>query len=99
MNVNIESLDFKADKKLLGFIEKKIEKLTKFYEGIVAVNVKLRIEKEGAKENKVAEIKLNVPQSDLFAKRNHSTFEGAIDDVLEALRRQLKKHKEKQQGR
>lgn len=99
MNINIESLDFKADKKLLDFIEKKVNKLSKFYDGIVAASIKLRLEKEEAKENKIAEIKLNVPQSDLFAKRNHSTFEGAVDDVIEALRRQLKKHKEKQLGR
>lgn len=99
MNVNIESLDFKADKKLLDFIEKKVNKLTKFYDDIVAANVKLRLEKEDAKENKYAEIKLNVPQSDLFAKRNSTTFEESVDDVIEALRRQLKKHKEKQLGR
>ncbi|PVX50924.1 putative sigma-54 modulation protein [Balneicella halophila] len=95
MNVNIESLDFKADKKLLDFIEKKVDKLTKFYDGIVSADVKLRLEKEESKENKIAEIKLNVPQSDLFAKRNSTTFEEAVDDVVEALRRQLKKHKEK----
>lgn len=99
MNINIESLDFKADQKLLDFIEKKVDKLSKFHDGIVNANVKLRLEKEEAKENKVAEIKLGVPQSDLFAKRNHATFEGAVDDVVEALRRQLKKHKEKLQGR
>lgn len=99
MNVNIESLDFKADKKLVEFAEKKINKLTKFYDGIIAANVKLRLEKEEARENKIAEIKLNVPQSDLYAKRNHTTFEEAIDETIEALRRQLKKHKEKQIGR
>lgn len=99
MNINIESIDFKADKKLLDFIEKKVEKLTKFYDGIVSVDVKLRLEKDETKENKIAEIKLNVPQSDLFAKRNSDTFEESVDEVVEALRRQLKKHKEKKSSR
>lgn len=99
MNINIESLDFKADKKLLDFIEKKVNKLTKFYDGIVSADVKLRLEKEENKENKVAEVKLKVPQSDLFAKRNSTTFEEAVDNVTEALRKQLKKHKEKLVGR
>ncbi len=99
MNINIEALDFKADRKLLDFAEKKAEKLAKFYDGIVAVKVKFRLEREETKENKVAEVKVNVPQSDLFAKRNSTTFEAAIDEALEALRRQLKKHKEKQLGR
>lgn len=99
MNINIESLDFKADKKLLDFIEKKVNKLTKFYDGIVSADVKLRLEKEENKENKVAEVKLKVPQSDLFAKRNSTTFEEAVDNVTEALRKQLKKHKEKLAGR
>ncbi len=99
MNVQIESLGFKADQKLLDFIDKKVAKLTKFHDGVVAADVKLRLEKEETNENKIAEIKLRVPQNDLFAKRNSSSFEEAVDDVVEALRRQLKKHKEKQIGR
>ncbi len=99
MNVQIESVGFKADKKLLDFIDKKVEKLTKIHDGVVAADVKLRLEKEESKENKIAEIKLRVPQNDLFAKRNNTSFEEAIDDVVEALRRQLKKYKGKQVGR
>lgn len=96
MNVNIESIGFKADQKLLDFIEKKMGKLVKFHEGIIDVDVKLRIEKEGSMENKVAEVLLRVPQNDLYSRRNDATFEGAIDSTHEALRKQLKKHREKQ---
>ncbi len=96
MNVNIESLDFKADKKLVDFVEKKVDKLTKFYDSIVAADVKLRLEKEESRENKIVEIKIGVPQNELFAKRNSKSFEEATDEVVEALRKQLKKYKEKQ---
>ncbi len=44
---------------------------------------------------KIAEIKLLVPGNDLFAKRQCKTFEEATDQAVEALRRQLKKKKEK----
>ncbi len=96
MNVNIESLDFKADKKLVDFIEKKVDKLAKFYDSIVSADVKLRLEKEENRENKVVDIKIGVPQNELFAKRNSKSFEEATDEVVEALRKQLKKYKEKQ---
>ncbi len=96
MNVRIKALDFKADKKLVDFIEKKVEKLSKFYDSIVSADVKLCLEKEENRENKVVEIKISVPQNELFAKRNSKSFEESVDEVVEALRRQLKKYKEKQ---
>jgi putative sigma-54 modulation protein len=43
----------------------------------------------------VAEISLNVPGSDLFAKKQAKTFEEAVDLACEALRKQLIKKKEK----
>ena len=48
------------------------------------------------KENKIAEIRLSVPSNEnLFAKKQARTFEEATDLALDALRRQLKKYKEK----
>lgn len=99
MNVNIESLGFKADVKLLDFINKKIQKLSKLHDGLISADVKLKLEKEEGRENKIAEIKLMVPQDELFSKKKSTTFEESVDLVADALRRQLKKHKEKVQKR
>ena len=93
MQVQINSIHFDADKALLAFIEAKIQKLTIFNDSIISGEVFLRIEKSNDRENKRVEIKLHLPGKDLFAKRNATTFEGATDEVTEALRRQiLKQH-------
>ena len=50
---------------------------------------------ESDEENKIAEIRLIIKGTDLFAKKKCKSFEEATDTAIEALRRQLKKHKEK----
>jgi putative sigma-54 modulation protein len=54
--------------------------------------------KKESKENKMVEIKLNIPGTQLFAKEHSDSFEAAADLAVEALRRQIKKYKEKQQA-
>ncbi|RMG82172.1 MAG: ribosome-associated translation inhibitor RaiA [Bacteroidetes bacterium] len=95
MRIDIQSLHFDADKKLLEVIEGKLNKLTKYSDDIIGAEVVLKLEKDSNKDNKVVETRLIIPGNDLFAKRNSDKFEKAIDEVSEALRRQLKKHKEK----
>ena len=98
MNIKVSSVHFDADKKLLEFVDKKVNKLIKFYEDIIGVEVILRLENSQNLENKVSEIKLLVPGSDLFAKKQSKTFEEATDIAIEALRQQIVKHKEKLRG-
>ena len=98
MTVKIQSVHFDADKKLLEFIQEKVDKLTQFYDGIITSDVTLRIDKSSDAENKVAEIRIHLPGNDLFAKKQCKSFEEAIDTSLDALRTQVKKHKEKIKG-
>ena len=95
MNVTIQSIKFDADKKLVDFIEKKIEKVEKFFDGIVGAEVFLRVENTQDLENKRADIKLSIPGNDLFAEKTCKTFEEAVDQCIEALKRQVVKAKEK----
>jgi putative sigma-54 modulation protein len=55
----------------------------------------LRIDKSQEGDNKVAEVKILIPGKELFAKKQCKTFEEATDLAVEALRKQVKKHKEK----
>jgi len=96
MNSKIHSIHFDADKKLLNFIEQKLKKLLLFYDGIIMAEVFLRLENVQDLENKIVEIRLDIPGSDVFAKKQSKTFEEATDNVIEALRRQLLKYKKKQ---
>lgn len=95
MTINIQSLHFDADKKLLGFIDEKVNKLTQFYENIVSAEVMLRIDKADDNKNKIAEIKLLIKGNEMFAKKQCDTFEEATDLAVAALKTQLQKHKEK----
>ncbi len=95
MQVKIHSVQFKADQKLENFIEDKLGKLNNFYDQIVGSEVYLRIENTNGPENKITEIRLSIPGNDLFAKTQSKTFEEYTDQAVEALRRQILKHKEK----
>jgi ribosome hibernation promoting factor len=93
--VNIQSIGFVADIKLETFIQSKVDKLLKLDDDIVGVEVFLRLEKSAAAGNKIVEIILDLKGADLFAKKQSQSFEESTDMVIEALRRQLVKHKEK----
>ena len=95
MKVKVSSLHFNADKKLIDFANEKVSKLEKFYDKIIDTNIVFRVDNAEDKENKLAEIKLNIPGKELFAKNQSESFEKSVDEAVEALRRQLKKHKEK----
>ena len=94
MKVQVQSLHFDADAKLIDFIQKKLDKLDTFYDRTIDAEVILRLNNEGI-ENKTVEIKLNIPGEQLFATKTNGSFEEATDHCTEALRRQIKKHKEK----
>lgn len=98
MKVNITSLHFKSDKKLESYIQEKIEKLSGIYDGLLSSEVTLKVEKNQKEENKVAEIRILMRGNDLFAKKQSKSFEQATDTAVEALRKQLVKHKEKIKG-
>jgi len=95
MKVNINSVRFKADKNLEDFIEEKIKKLSNLYDGTYGSEVILRVDNNDKLENKIAEIRLNIPGYDLFAKKQCKTFEEAVDNSVNAIRKQLIKHKVK----
>ncbi len=91
----MQSVGFKADSKLEAFINQKLKKLEKLENSITAYDVKLNVDKASNKENKVVEVKMQVPGSELFAKKQSKTFEEAADLVADALRSQILKYKEK----
>jgi len=96
MKLQMHSIHFDADKKLLEYIQKKTEKLDTFYDRITGGEVFLKINKDTVNHsNKVLEIKLNVPGQTLFVKETSSSFEAAADEAVEALKTRIKKFKEK----
>ena len=95
MKVSIQSLNFNAAVKLLNFTEKKVASLTKFHDKILKAEVFFKIENSSDKENKITEIKINIPGNELVVKKQFKSFEEGISIGVETLKRRLKKSKEK----
>lgn len=92
MKLQVHSIHFDADRKLIDFIQKKLDKLDTFYDRLVDGEVFLRLNNEGT-ENKTVEIKLRVPGNMLFATEKAKSFEAATGLAADALRMQLDKFK------
>ena len=98
MNIKINSVHFKSDKKLEDFIKEKLQKMPTLFDGVIGSEVILKVENTDTRDNKIVEIRLVIPGYDLFAKKQSKTFEESTDQAVEALRKQLVKHKEKIKG-
>jgi len=95
MKVNVHAVNFTVDKKLVDFIQERMDKLAKYYDKVVSCDVYLKVEKTSEKENKIVEIKLLVPGDDFLVEKQCKSFEEATDQSAEALERLLLKRKEK----
>ena len=98
MNIQIHSVRFDADKKLIDFVHQKLEKLAQFGEDIVNAEVYLRLDKDQERENKISEIKVEMSGSSLFAKKQSKSFEESTDEAIDALKKQITKYKQKKRG-
>jgi putative sigma-54 modulation protein len=92
MKLQVHSIHFDADRKLIEFIQKKLDKLHTFYDRLVDGEVFLKLNNEGV-DNKTVEIKLRVPGSLLFATEKARSFEAATGLAADALQMQLRKFK------
>ena len=95
MKVNVQAVNFNIDRKLVDFINIRLEKLQQFYDKIVGIDVSLHTEKTSDKENKSVDIIVRIPGDDLVVKKTAKSFEEATDMGAEALERLLIKRKEK----
>lgn len=96
MEANIKPIHFDITDKLVNFVNKKIDKLSRRFEAITESEVTLRVVKPETAMNKEASIKLMVPPAaDLYASKTADTFEEAIDLCIAALEPQLEKNKER----
>lgn len=97
MKISVNSVHFHADSKLIGFIEQKLSRLSRYFErGIVEAEVNLKLQDEGSRvQRKIAEVHLRLPGNQLIDKKSDTTFEAAVNAAVDTLKRQLVRHKEK----
>ena len=89
MDIRIQAIHFDATEQLKAFIQKKLEKLTRFADEVV-----LKVVKPEVSNNKEASIKLKVNGADFFVDKTGDSFEESVDLCIDVLKRKLEKHKE-----
>jgi putative sigma-54 modulation protein len=96
MNVNIQTVHFSADEKLVQYVAKKLEKLNTFHDRIVKVDVFLKLDNVvHTIKDKIAEIKVHVPRHEFFVKTSSKSFEESFDTAFSSIANQIKRKKEK----
>jgi len=97
MTVNIQTVRFDADSKLLEHINKKLEKLANYHDRIIKVDVYLKLDNVVHQiKDKVAEIRVKVPRHEFFVKQTSKSFEESFDSAMDSTITQIKRLKEKQ---
>lgn len=95
MELNIHSVHFNSDKKLISLINEKCLKMQNFNDTITSVDVYLKLENgHDHIHDKTVEIKTNILKSQIFTKSTSKTFEKAFSDAMLATVSKLKKKKE-----
>ena len=96
MNVDIQSVHFDADSKLIEYVNQKLKKLNNFTDRIIRVNVFLKLDNVmHAVKDKIAEIRVHVPRHNFFVKSTSKSFEESFDDAFDSIVIQIKKNKER----
>jgi putative sigma-54 modulation protein len=97
MNVNIQSVRFTPDVKLVDYVNKKLQKLNTFHDRIIKVDVFLKLDNVVHNiKDKIAEIRVQIPRYQFFVKASSKSFEESFDNALDSLVNQVKRKKEKQ---
>lgn len=93
MKISINSVHFKADKKLEDFITQKVEKLCSKYPDVIGSEVNLKLDNTDTPENKIVDIRIMIRGNDLYASKESKSFEEATDNAIDALKKQMEKSK------
>lgn len=97
MNVNIQTVRFDADSRLVEYVSRKLEKLNTFHDRIIKVSVYLKLDNVvHTIKDKIAEIRVHVPRQEFFVKSTSKSFETSFDDAFESIVNQIKRKKQKQ---
>ncbi len=96
MNVQIRTVHFDADTKLMEHVNEKVQKFSTFHDQILSVEVFLILDNVVHQiKDKVAEIKVTIPKHTLFVKHESKNFAESFDLAFASMVTQIKRQKEK----
>ncbi len=95
MEIAIKSIRFDATEQLKAFIQKKVPKLERTFDGIKGVEITLKVVKPATAMNKEVDMSVSVPGSTLYVDKTCNTFEEGVDLCIDSMKVKLSKFKEK----
>lgn len=97
MNVNIQTVRFNPDVKLVDYVNRKLQKIFTFHDRVIKVDVYLKLDNVVHNiKDKIAEIRVQVPRHQFFVKASSKSFEESFDSAMDSLVNQIKRKKDKQ---
>lgn len=94
MNYNVRGENIEVTPALREYVEKKLGKLERYFDGTPDANVNVNLKVNNAKDQKI-EVTIPMPQLVLRAEESNEDMYAAIDLVTDKLERQIRKHKTK----
>jgi putative sigma-54 modulation protein len=92
MKIDIHAKNIEVSDSLNESIKKKLNKLSNLYNQIIDTAVYLHEEGQNVKQ---VQLKVNIKNQTLVCKERNDTFESALDMSVDAMKKQILKHKEK----
>ena len=98
MNLTISGHHLEVTPALREYVLTKLDRVTRHFDQVVDVTVRLTIENRTEKERRQkAEVTLHVKGKDIFVEHAHEDLYAAIDQLMDKLDRQVVRHKDRLQ--
>ena len=95
MKLTIKAVNFDMAEKLEKYIDKKTKRYDKLLGEDAEMEIRMTVVKRETALNKETKVRVMGLGTELFASDTRDTFEEGIDQVLDAINRQIEKQKEK----
>ena len=82
---------------LKKYIDKRLSKLSLYYNRIVSVDLYLNLDNHSSQTNKFVELRVNIPGEDVVVGKKSESFEKSLYMAAATAERMLKRRKEKSQ--
>ena len=77
------------------YFDKRLSKLSLYYNRIVSVDLNLNLDNHTSQINKFVELRVNIPGEDVVVGKKSESFEKSLDMAASTAERMLKRRKEK----
>lgn len=95
MKINLQTVGFTPNEHLVAYVNEKLNKLDTYYDQIIAADVYMKIDNNNSKDNKVLDVRLEVPGDDIVVSKKGQAYEECVDLAADTLKKLIIKRKEK----